>query len=202
MDMIYQCALNFVSLKNYEYRFIVSQKRRNQELLLNFQDSDFFHLAGLHYLTDINIPKNRHKILDNIINKKKLTDELLDKSRFFTNPLPDRDIRSRIKELCSLEKYLDTKNFIRIYNTKNDSYLRSNIQADYMIESQIKGSSTTVYIFLKARKECPDYLCIVSFFKKNAITYGGDKLYWMLKEKICSNQSIILYKHPNYIPNI
>lgn len=201
MDKIYECAAKFIILENYTYRFVVSQNRKTKELLLNFTDSDFFHLAGLHYLTDISLPQNRHETLKNIIEKKKISDALLHKSRFYINPKPDKDIKSRIEELRFLEEYLDTNNIIRIYNTQNNKYLQSFIKADYLIESQFKNLNHIVYIFLKTRNENPSHLRVSSFFKKDIITYGGDKLYWMLKEKIdSSGNSSILYQHPNYKP--
>ena len=200
MDKIYECAAKFVALENYTYRFVVSQNRQSKELLLNFCDTDFFHLAGLHYLKDISLPQNRRETLKNIIEKKIITDQLLCNSRFYTHPKPDKDIYSRIDELRFLEEYLDTNNIIHIYNTRNDKYLRSFIKADYLIESQFKGSKNIVYIFLKQRNDNPSYLCISSFFKKNNLSYSGDKLYWLLKEKISHNKHTILYCHPNYKP--
>ena len=139
------------------------------------------------------------KCLKDIIEKKKITDELLNKSRVYINSKPDKDIKSRIEELRFLEEYLDTNNIIRIYNTQNDKYLHSLINADYIIESQFKGSVDIVYIFLKRREENPEYLCVESFFKKDKITYGGNKLYWLLKEKITTNEHITLYKHKDYV---
>ncbi len=106
MDTIYECASKFTILKDKEYRFIISQKRKTKEILLDFCDRDFFHLAGLHYLSDINLPQNRNNTLKNIIEKRKITDYLLQKSRFYTHPKPDRDIKSRIEELRFLEEYL------------------------------------------------------------------------------------------------
>lgn len=147
MDIIYECAVKFINLKQYEYRFVVSQKRKSIELILNFCDEDFFHLAGLHYLKDISIPQKRKDTLRNIVEKRKITDKLLHKSRFYTNPKPDKNIKSRIEELRFLEEYLDSQNMIRIYNTKNDKYLQSYIKADYLIESQRKDSKDIVYIF-------------------------------------------------------
>lgn len=198
MDKIYECAAKFAVLERYKYRFVVCQNRQTRELLLNFTDSDFFHLAGLHYLTDISIPQNRKDTLKQVIEKKKITDELLHKSRFYINSKSDKDIKSRIEELRFPEEYLDTNNMIHIYNTQNDKYSHSFIRADYLIESQFSGSKDIVYIFLKKREENPNYLCVESFFKKDKITYGGDKLYWMLKEKIGSSEHITLYKHKNY----
>ena len=40
--------------------------------------------------------------------------------------------------------------------------------------------------------------CIVSFCVKNYTTYGGQKLYWMLKDKIVSGNRITIYQHSNY----
>lgn len=82
--------------------------------------------------------------------------------------------------------------------TRNSKNLSSYINADYIIESQFKRTDNVVYIFLKARKENPNVLCVVSFFKKDTITYGGDILYWMLKEKRNSCGCVTLFRHKNY----
>lgn len=201
MDVIYECAKNFSVLKTYIYRFVVSKNRKTWELKLNFKDSDFFHIAGFHYLTDISISRNRKNTLKEIVEKNKITDELLHKSKLFSNPEPNKDIKSRIEELRFLEEYLDTDNIIRIYNTRNDKYINSAINADYIIESKLKGNNYSVYIFLKTRKEDSNYLCVNSFFKKGNVTYGGDFLFWMLKEKITPTKHIILYQHKNYNEN-
>lgn len=102
MDLIYACATKFVAIKQCEYRFVVSKNRKTQELILNFSNSDFFHLAGLQHLTDINIPRNRKDILKNILIKNKITDSILNKSRFYK--CTEHNIKSRITLLCFLEK--------------------------------------------------------------------------------------------------
>lgn len=198
MDLIYECAAKFVLLERYKYRFVVSKKRKTKEIFLDFRDSDFFHLAGLHHLTDISIPRNRKETLKNIIERKKITDTILYRSRFFVNSESDMDIKSRIEELRFLEEYLDTDNLIRIYSTENMKYLQSYINAEYIIESQLQGAREVVYIFLKQRQEDSATYCVASFFKKGTVVYGGESLYWMLKEKKDSNGCITLYRHPDY----
>lgn len=198
MDIIYECAARFVILKDYEYIFTLAKNRKITKLKLNFTPQDFFHIAGLQHLKDIAIPKNKPDILKNIIEKRKITDSLIQKSRFYNHPKSDLDINSRIHELLFLEEYLDTNNFIRIYNTRGISNPHSLIRADYIIESKFKVNSDIVYIFLRQREENPEYYCIVSFFKKGNITYGGDILYWMKKEKISHSSQVILYQHPDY----
>ena len=103
----------------------------------------------MQYVREIDIPRNRKKTLDDIVIKHKITDDILMKSSSYRNPLPDKDIKSRIDLLRFLEEYIDTDNIIRIFNTRNSANLSSQIDADYIIESQLKGDPNVVYIFLK-----------------------------------------------------
>lgn len=198
MDIIYECAVKFVKVKKCQYHFVVSKNRKTREIQVGFIDSDFFHLAGLHYLKDISIPQARKDTLINIIEKKKITDELLEKSRFYNLPQSDQDVKSRIEELRFLEEYFDTNNYIKMFNIRNMKGSSSQIEAEYIIESRLPNSQKSVYIFLKRREQNPEVYCLVSFFKKNHITYSGDALYWMLKEKYSETGCVTLYQHKNY----
>lgn len=198
MDIVYEAAAKFVALQLSEYRFTVSRKRRCIELKLNFKDEDFYHLAGFQHIKDVDIPKNSRTTLNNILIKKTINQGLLAKSSAYNNKLKDQNIESRIDNLRFLEEYLDTDNFIRIFTLTNQSYLNSLIEADYVIESKLKGFNDTVYIFLKQRREQPDYCGIVSFFARDKVSYYGDNLYWMRKVKITGNKEVVLYQHKNY----
>lgn len=198
MSIIYDAAAKYVILEEFEYRFVISQKRKIQTIHLNFLDTDFFHIAGLQYLTDVVIPQDRKQTLKEIIFKHTITDKIISKSIHYITPNKEKDISARMKELRFLEEYLDTDNFIKIYNTRNTRGLSSVIQADYLIESCLKNTNNTVYIFIRRRDEDSEHFGIVSFFKKNDIVYGGDKVFWMEKTKISSNCEKTLYIHPNY----
>ena len=84
-------------------------------------------------------------------------------------------------------------NIIKIFKIQD---FKSDIDAEYFIESSNFNRQSTVYIFIRQRKESDNYV-IVSFFKKHNI-YKGNKAYWMLKEKITGDECIVLYQHPNY----
>ena len=128
-----------------------------------------------------------------------ITDQILSKSKYYVNTAKDeKNIKDRICELQYLEEYLDTNNIIKIFSIKDTPFLYSDIDADYVIESSLSKRNKTVYIFLKKRREQSGVYCIVSFFVKNKLTYGGQKLYWMLKKKIVGGQTTILYQHENY----
>ena len=194
MDIIYNAAAKFIMLEQCEYHFVVSKKRKLHTINLNFIDTDFFHIAGLHYLTDIVIPQDRTKTLDNIVVKHAISDQTISRSVHYVN----KGIKSRIEELRFLEEYLDTDNFIRIFSVGNRKRISSVIEADYVIESRLRNHSDTVYIFIRQREENPEYYCIVSFFKKNEVAYGGDNVYWMEKIKKITGVEQILYINPNY----
>lgn len=93
---------------------------------------------------------------------------------------------------------MDTDNVIRIYSIENMKYFQSYIDAEYIIESQLQRTGARVYIFLKQREEALTTYCVASFFKKGRVVYGGEALYWMLKEKKDLNGCITLYRHPDY----
>ena len=198
MDKIMECASNYKKLCSISYKFIVSYQRKTREIKLDFRESDFFHLAGLQYLTDLAIPRNRKTILKCIMSECLITDEVLCKSKYFSNKNSGVDIKSRIEELRFLEQYLDTDNMIKIFSVKDDVYLKSKIDAEYIIESKLKNCNTSVYIFLARRSEDTDYYCVKSFFVKDKVIYGGQALYWMYKEKILEGRSRVLYSHKNF----
>ena len=198
MNLIYDAAAKFLMLEQFEYHFVVSQKRKLQTINLNFIDTDFFHIAGLHYLTDIVIPKDRTKTMNEILIKHTISDQTISRSVYYVSEDSKKDVKSRIEELRFLEDYLDTNNFIRIFNVRNQKRMSSVIEADYLIESWFKNSSDTVYIFIRQRKENPEYYCIVSFFKKNEVAYGGDNVFWMKKVKKSVDIEQVLYINPNY----
>ena len=167
--------------------------------MLTFSNKDFYHLVGFQHLKDIALPRNRNITIEKVLNGK-ITDVILSQSKYYDNRLNDeKNIKERICEMQYLEDYLDTNNIIKIFSTKEIPFLYSDIKAEYIIESSILKRNKTVYIFLKERKEQADSYCIVSFFVKKNLTYGGTKLYWMLKRKIVQGRIKNLYKHPNYV---
>lgn len=202
MDVIYEGALNFKRITNVRYNFILSKNRKNFSIDVNFQESDYYHLIGLQYLEDLRIDRNPWNTINNILcDNPTITDDILSKSSYYSCKDDGiKDIESRIAESRFLEEYLDEKNVIKIYTLRDIKNAQSKIKADYVIFSRRKLSYYGAYIFLRKRKENNNY-CVVSFFKKGSIEYGGEKLYWMMKTKINENGETILYKHENYSPD-
>lgn len=200
MDKIQECAVRFLHLVNTtSYMFHLANKEV-RVVSLDFMLKDFHHLAGLQYLTDISIPKNKKNTIAWILDKKNpITDEYLAQSMFYSGkPNDEKDIENRISNLVFLEQYLDDDNIMRIYSPKDGPRNNSLIKCNYIIESRLKGSPATVYIFLQHREGAGSPCGIVSFVVKKHVSYGGQKLYWMLKDKIVSGVRRTLYRNPKY----
>lgn len=193
MDTILECATSFKKLLNVEYKFTLSIRRQIREIIIDFEETDFRHMTGLHYVDDITIESNPTKVLAAIANKE-ITDELLNKSSKYTDDkVEGKSIKSRVEELVFLEDYLDKSDLIRIFEIQPFGSL---IKADYFIEATLKNRQTTVYIFLRKREQNGKYV-IVSFFKKSK-QYVGTSMYFMLKEKIANGKSTEFYRNSGY----
>lgn len=195
MNIVYESADNFIKITNKKYRFIVSHKRKTQEIILDFYPSDYRHATGLHYITDIVIERNPVKLIDAILKEPYMvTDEILDKSKKYNEISPyTGSIKERLSDMRFLESCLDSSDYIRIYQIQP---FGSIIGADYFIESFCKEIKSNVYIFIRKREESDTYV-IVSFFRKSVL-FKGTSIYWMLKEKITDKGVIELYRHSNY----
>lgn len=193
MDTIYKCASDFSNLLSTKYNFIISHNRKTENIIIDFKAEDFRHVIGLHYVDDITIEKDPAKVIPAIL-ENRITDEVLSKSDKYIKKLSDGgSVRERVEELCFLERYLDSSDYIRIYKMQD---FGSQIRADYFIEATNKERKTTVYIFIRKRIENNNFV-IVSFFKKYSV-FKGIAAYWMLKEKIMENEVIELYRNNSY----
>lgn len=200
MEKIQECAINFQKLIDTTSYVFHLAKRKVTVVTLDFAEKDFLHASGLHYLTDLSIPKNKKNTINWILNKDNpITDEFLEQSEFYKGRDGDeKDVERRISELRFLEDYLDENNIIRIYSPKDGPKNNSIIKCDYIIESQLKGSHTIVYIFIKHRAGEDSPCCIVSFGVKKNISYGGINIYWMLKDKIVNGIRATIFQNPKY----
>ncbi len=180
MGDIQDALVMFQHMMGYKYNFVVSYKKTAYQLELSFAEKDFRHMAGLHYLKDIDIPKTPKVLFDKIRNEK-INDEYLKESVYYLQIEESHaKVKDRISGLNFLEQFLDSKNLICKYVKYRNIY--SSIDADYLIKSTV--NHITAYIFLRRRnKESNDY-CICSFFIEPESEYNGISVYWLYKSKI------------------
>ena len=163
MDEIQKAARAFERLLNLNtsYKIIAGKKGKLYTVNLFFEKSNFFHLAGLHYLKDLPdvIKSKREDVFDNIINGQ-ITDNYLSKSTEYVK------IKDRITSLSNLEGIIDSDKVIFKFYSKFN--FRSVIEADYLLCSRV--GIKDVYIFLDKDKLSETHFCR-SFFPKEKHDY-------------------------------
>ncbi len=178
MDEIQKAARAFERLLNLNtsYKIIAGKKGKLYTVNLFFEKSNFFHLAGLHYLKDLPdvIKSKREDVFDNIINGQ-ITDNYLSKSTEYVK------IKDRITSLSNLEGIIDSDKVIFKFYSKFN--FRSVIEADYLLCSRV--GIKDVYIFLDKDKLSETHFCR-SFFPKEKHDYTArqSQLSMLYKEKI------------------
>lgn len=149
------------------------------DILLVFDERDFHHLAGLQYLSDIDIPKSAKQLFRKI-DSGKINDTILSNS---VNYLKVNDsyanVKDRIHGLQYLGEYIESNNIILKYVKNMNRY--SSIEADFMIKSIVNHKAA--YIFIRKRSKSDTY-CICSFFVNPGVEYKGIRSYWLYKSKI------------------
>ncbi len=197
MDEIRAAALNFSRLQRTMYTFTLSKKRKVHSISVDFIDTDFYHIAGLHYLNDIVFDRTRNRTVNHALSGI-LSDSILSCSvMYLNNPAIEHSgIQVRIRKLIKLEEYLDTNNIIKVFSIRvQDS--SSLIDADYVIKSMLPEDEKPVFIFLRKRKESERF-SVTSMFEKKTTEYSGEQLFWMKKVKIRDGEETVLYQHKDY----
>ena len=187
MGDIFTAAKSYTNLLDIEYHIILGKKNRNISLSILFTKNHFFHLAGLHYLTDRTtiLFGDRallfYKILNGIITKKQIESSL-----FYS------EIKDRIEYLSFLESIMDSNDTVFKYNPQIQAF--SFIQADFLLKNQVQ--SRNVFVFLSQDAASGKYFCR-SFFPQIDKDYSENQTNWTLlyKKKIqkSTGQEVVLY---------
>ena len=175
-DKLQRCALAFQKLIDTQYEFIIGRKGQMSKIILNFSETEFVHLAGLHKLVDNEFFRtaSRKKVFDYALEGKISYDTLMKSENFDF-------VKERIDYFEFLENMLDRNDIIFKYNAKRNVF--SLIQADYLLQSEHTGRD--IYIFLDRLEDTDLHFCR-SFFPKGDKDYtaGQTKYTLLYKEKI------------------
>lgn len=173
-DKLQRCALAFQKLIDTQYEIIIGRKGQILKIMLNFSETEFVHLAGLHKLVDNDFFRtaSRKKVFDYALSGKISYDSLTKSKKF-------NFIKERIEYFEFLESMLDSNNIIFKYSPKKNLF--SLIQADYLLQSS--HGSKDIYIFLDRLENSEFHFCR-SFFPKGDKDYSvGQVKYTLLYKK-------------------
>lgn len=197
---ISDAAKAYKKLLNFEYDFIIVKNRHSSLTSLNFSfpKSRFFHLCGLHKLTDIGELQfakiNKEEVFDKIINGT-YPDTLFKKSVYYDT------IQDRIDCLVSLESILDDKktNFYK-YNSSQKN--RTSINFNFLIKNASKDGRQ-YYLAVENNEKQSSYVgcsCFGLSLEKVDYAQGHTLCSVLQKTKIncITHEKTELYIAPSY----
>lgn len=202
MDKLQKIATNFQNILNKQYYFEIAKKQKMIKFILSFEKSDFYHLAGLHKLTDIaglHGEPNKEIIFDNIINGN-IAYNIIRRSRFYQN------ISARLDLLENLENILDSNQILFKYiRTKNHN---SCIEADFLLKNAYKMDISFIFLSNRNRSELLEIprMCCRSFFPMSKMDYSKNQPSYTLLKKTKINtdtgSKVVQYDRNEIMENI
>ena len=173
MGDILTSAKSYSTLLDLEYQLVLGRKNRSITFSIFFEENHFFHLAGLHYLTDrITILfGDRAQLFRKILNGT-ITQNQIESSQYYS------EIKDRIEYLAFLEQIMDSNRTIFKYNPKLEAF--SAIQADFLLKNEVQ--TRNVFAFLSQEKSNGKYFCR-SFFPQIDKDYSIGQTNWTLLYK-------------------
>lgn len=151
----------------------MGKKKKNILLSIVFDENNFFHLAGLHYLTDraTLLYGDRAQLFQKILSGT-ITPQQIESSAFYPQ------IKERVDYLAFLEQIVDSNKTVFKYNPKLETF--SAIQADFLLQNEIEARN--IFTFLSHNKMTGTYFCR-SFFPQNDKDYSAGQSNWTLLHK-------------------
>lgn len=173
-DKLQKCALAFQNLIDTQYEIIIGRKGQTSEIILNFSETEFVHLVGLHKLVDIDFIRtaSRKKVFNYAISGKISYKNLCKSKRF-------EFVKERIDYFEFLENILDSNDIIFKYNSNNNAF--SLIQANYLLKTM--HNDRDIYIFLDKHENSNLHFCRSFFSKGNKDYTIGQAKYTLLYKK-------------------
>jgi hypothetical protein len=192
-DKLYNCAVAFSELLKYKYRIILGRKGKPRELNLAFEKTHFFHLLGLHKLTNIDAFEkggkrmNNERVFDDILAKKIKYEDISSNVHF-------NQIENRFEPFISIQKLIEDNNAIFGFNSRY--YGWSKLSASYLMVKTEVGK-----IFLFIDKHDNTYFG-KSFFPESDIDFSLKQMQFtaLYKERknVESGETVVLYQHSNF----
>ena len=127
-ETLLSCAQSFSSLIGTQYIFHIGRSGKLASFEIMIEAEDFYHLSGLHYLTDRPDRRSRSRIFNSISLSAEYRNYLTS-SEHWTD-----DIENRVLCTTLLSKILDSNSTIIHFNP-NRLHFYSEIKADYLISS-------------------------------------------------------------------
>jgi hypothetical protein len=195
------------SFLNTEYKLILGRKGNSKTIRIIFDKYSWFHVGGIHYLSDIDINLNRRSVdgfYDDII-EGKITEEYFKKSSNYDGIQCRIELMSRLDEIV---ERLDNKLSCIFAFSKRDTKFYTTINGDYLIVD-LTLADHPINLFLVFEKIDDNTIKPMSVFypeidsrSGKALDYSeGQMRYTVLcntKVNTSTGEITEIYRNPNY----
>ena len=158
MDLLYDAAAAWSSLLQDRYEITYGKSKKLHSIVLEFQASEFYHLAGFPHAKDIVLPirTSQTKMLDKVLDRK-ITGAMLEKSANY-----DPVIKRKLTAIIHLKQLLNHPCQVYLYNARKLPFY-TDIQAKYLLADE-----QTQVVFLFADTEDSNS----AFFSRSTFVMG------------------------------
>ena len=144
MDLLYDAASAWLKLLDYKYNIICGKSRKLHTISLDFDETDFFHIAGFPHVKDIVFPirfsksATLKKVLDGTI-----TEQIISPSENY-----EKIVKPKLLAVCKLEELLNHCFDVYLFNPKLLPF-HTDIQAKYLF---VDKRNQVVFLFTDTKR--------------------------------------------------
>lgn len=209
---IFEAAVEFQRLMNYEYMLVFGYKGKSAEIPLRFDKYNFYHLCGLHKLVDIfDSNQNQGEVFQNIM-RGIITDNYLSKSKHYI----EKGVEDRINRVADLANLLNQKlcqsREAEVYKYNRNANPESTINGDFLIKCTAQDKRT-VYLILREDSSNQGKYFGLSVFSRDlsdkkqrdfAAGHTPNTLLYVSKTPLTADKQldkekeIVIYQRPSY----
>ena len=139
MDLLYEAAVAWKLLLQDRYEITYGKSKKLHTIVLEFEPSEFYHLAGFPHAKDIVLPVrgSQTKMLDNVL-ARKITGAMLEKSTNYESV-----IKRKLEAIIRLEQLLNSPCQVYLYNPRKLPFY-TDIKAKYLL---VDEQTQVVFLF-------------------------------------------------------
>ncbi len=204
---IVSAVKEYSKLLDIEYNLILGRIGKSKEVRIVFDETSWFHVAGIHYLKDIGINHDKValKPFYEEITLGRITEEYFRKSRYYNNIADRVALLPRLGEI--IEGIDNVNTGIYGFSRKNAPFY-TKIDGDYLV-CDLSKTDNPVNLFLVFERKDDGTLVPISIFHPEINDKTGKMLdytekqmrYTFLKntrKEIKEDKYTEIYRYPNY----
>lgn len=184
MGLLLDAARAWEKMCLISYQFTYGMNKKLHHIVLSFQEEQFAHLSGIHYISDIDLslPYKKSNFLTMVLHGN-IPEESITRSCHWA------DITNRLEAIIRLERILDSDFSLYLFRA-NRLPFHSNIDASFLIKDKITGD--TVFLFVSGELEAS--FCRSIFMKTNRDYSANQKrLAQLRKIKVISGETFVIF---------